>query len=822
MADNTNREQVELNQKLKNLKKEILSLTEKTTRLSETEVKKLSELRNEYKEIYIEKRKAESEQSKNFSDQIKSAASLSSLYQNLTSLERDRIEKSIRYKSLTDDQQKSISRIAELNRELAQTSYDESELKKSILADIDIEKAKLGKVHYTQQSIVDNLTQQTEEALVLGNLTKTQKEFLEKQLSVYDGIKDTIGGVLETAELLLSTNKGMFGAALIGAGAFIGKLGEVRSQLGGISEIGTTALSFIDDNAVENAKELANQFGGISNVSMELQASTSLISTNMGISGTEAAGLLGSFSRLNDGSSETALNLTKSTQEFAKQNGLIPSQLMEDLAGSAEEFALFGKQGGKNLIEAGAAARKMGVSLKTMAGIADNLLDFESSITKELELSAMMGRSINLDRARSLAYQGKLKEATEETLTALGGVDAFNKMDYFQKKATAELLGTSVDELSKMVSNQEEAAKLSGTLSGNFSMAGEAVSAGLNKYLGVTVQGLGGALIAVGQMGAGLSTIGIDLKGMVKSSFDFVKNLIKGNALTQAQKTLSDKQIAAGFGGKKAKDMLMGRTIPTVQESIKTSQMVDASNPAKKGGFMDSISKINMSSVLKGAAAMLVVAGAVFVFGKAVQEFMKVSWEAVGMAVVSMLALVGAVALLGTFMTSPIGAVAILAGAAAMLIIATSVLVLGNALQAIGSGFDMMSSGISTLLPNLVGVGMAIDSLTSFIPAISALSLSLMGLAGSLVAVGAAGLLATPGLVALATVGTIATGVGSILGINEESNTSQNDTMNMLLEEIKGLRNDLNSGKVAVYMDGAKVTASVSKVVSKVATNQYI
>jgi hypothetical protein len=213
---------------------------------------------------------------------------------------------------------------------------------------------------------------------------------------------------------------------------------------------------------------------------------------------------------------------------------------------------------------------------------------------------------------------------------------------------------------------------------------------------------------------------------------------------------------------------------------------------------------------------------AVFVFGKAVQEFMKVSWESVGMAVVSMLTLVGAVALLGTIMSSGVGTVAILAGAAAMLVIAASVLVLGHALQEIGNGFDMMSSGISTLLPNLVGVGDAILSLTTFIPAISALSLSLMGLAGSLVAVGAAGLLATPGLMALATVGTIATGVGSLIGINEESNTSQNDTMNMLLEEIKGLRNDLNSGKVAVYMDGAKVTASVSKVVSKVATNQYI
>ena len=97
-----------------------------------------------------------------------------------------------------------------------------------------------------------------------------------------------------------------------------------------------------------------------------------------------------------------------------------------------------------------------------------------------------------------------------------------------------------------------------------------------------------------------------------------------------------------------------------------------------------------MKKVLMGAAAMGVVAAAVFVFGKAVQEFMNVSWEAVGMAVVSMLALVGAVALLGAIMMSGVGAVAILAGAAAMLIVAAAVYVLGKALQDMAIAFEMM------------------------------------------------------------------------------------------------------------------------------------
>lgn len=42
-----------------------------------------------------------------------------------------------------------------------------------------------------------------------------------------------------------------------------------------------------------------------------------------------------------------------------------------------------------------------------------------------------------------------------------------------------------------------------------------------------------------------------------------------------------------------------------------------------------------------------------------------------------------------------------------------------------------------------------------------------------------------------------------------------------LITEMKALRADLNSGKIAVYMDGKKVTASVSRVVDKVGTNSY-
>jgi hypothetical protein len=838
MADNTN---IGILEKIKKLRDDIAALQNKEKELTEAESENLTKMETKLSKLVTiqEKRlkaalgtkQAQLDLNAAISAQASELNSISSIYKGLTTSQTQSLKVaqsslvSVQQGLLADETKKeilnstltSVTELQGLQQKLAESGPDDLEVQQSIrdaynsqlngIKETITAKQTLGEITNEEADALLVMVNSQEQSLQIAEKYATvsadTKDYLQSQIDVYKGIGKTLRGVLNTAKILTSGPGGFFGGLAIGAGVFAEKLGETRAQLGGISEMGTTALAFFDDNAVENAKELANQFGGINNVSAELQASTSLISANMGISGTEAAGLLGSFSRLNGNSEEAALNLTKSTQEFAKQNGIIPSQLMADLAGSAEEFALFGKEGGKNLIEAGAAARKMGVSLSTMTGISENLLDFESSITKELELGAMLGKNINLDRARSLAYQGDIAGATKETLAALGGVDAFNKMDYFQKKATADLLGTSVDELQKMVTQQENANTIGGQLNEKFSLMGETLDAGLNKYLGTSLKSLGGMIMAGAQLGGSFAQMGVDVKGIAQGTGGFLKNLVSAPF----------KKIGSLFGG--------GAAAGAGALGDNKVKVPDGPDVGKKGGLMDSMSKIKMSEVLKGAAAMLVVAAAVFVFGKAVQEFMKVSWEAVGMAVVSMLALVGAVALLGAIMTSGVGAVAILAGAAAMLVIAASVLVLGYALQAIGTGFQMMSAGIGTLVPNLTMVGEAIMGMVTFIPAIAALSLALMGLSASLIAVGAAGVIALPGLLAVAAVGAIATGVGSLLGVGGEEAGGEGAKMDELITEIKALREDLNAGKIAVYMDGSKVTSGITKVVSKVSSNSY-
>ena len=795
--------QGEINKLLKEgiaLKKQANALLEQANLKTEKEILLFKKSNDAYKDIVasLKEKNAEIQEAKsaqkeivdNYIQQEAKLKGLTGLQASLADHERRRITTMANAKNLDDGKRKTFESIASLQNELLQTSAEDVITQAEINRQLDSHYADLEGARGIHSHIAKNLREQRDIATGVSSLTEKQQAFLNKQLAVYEGIKDTIGGILETASLLLSTTGGVVGALAMGAGVVADKFGKANQELGttlfqadGVARK-AGVLSFFFDDAVQNAKDLSAELGDTAKATFETQTNVGLMSMNMGISGTEASNLVGQFSRLNGNSTDVAFNMVATSREFAKQNGIIPSQLMADLAGSAEEFALFGKQGGKNILEAAGFAAKLGVNMKTLSGISEGLLDFESSITKELELGAMLGRNINLNRARALAYEGDIEGATKETLNALGGIDAFNRMDYFQKKQTADLLGVSVGEFQKMVSLQENANTLGGVINEKFSTMGEFINGGLNKYLGTSLKSLGGMLMATAQMGGSFAQMGLDVKGLA-SRVPVIGKLFKNNSVTES-----------------------------VTDNLKTKNPADLNTNQTGGGMIDKIKGIKPQQILAGAAALVIVAGAVFVFGKAVQEFMKVNWNAVGMAVVSMLALVGAVALLGSIMSSGVGAVAILAGAAAMIVVASSVYILGKAIQEMATGFEMLGS-VSTMIGDLVGMTGGIMLLSG----------SLMALAGSLAAVGTMGLVSIPGLVALGAVGSAVRGINSLLGIEAEETgavgeESVAEYQKQMLDKLDELKTAFLSNK-DVYLDRTKVTNLVVEQIEKDSVNRY-
>lgn len=550
--------EITLKKEAKKLQSEIVELQKKSNELTEKESKQLDKLiekRKEYREKISQLRQ---EQLNAYKSEESSIKSMGSLYGDLKKQQKESVSLASSMGNLSEEQTKKITKIQEINRSIAELGPDQEASRVALLNQYNDEMKSLGQIEdkngnkiHGNKKIVQQLKAQNDLANEYAEISTEQKDLIQKQHNLLDGVRNTIQGTLMTAQTLYGNLTGAIGGLVTGMGFVVDKIGQANSQLGatffqtdGIARR-AGVLSFFFDDAVASAQELTKQFGDTGKATFTAQAQVGLMAQNLGISGTEAANLVGSFARMNGGSTDIAADMVATSKEFAKQNGIIPSALMSDLAGSAEEFALFGKEGGKNILEAAGYAQKLGVSMSTISGITESLLDFESSVSKELELSAMLGRNINLSKARELAFNNDIEGATKETLKQLGGIEEFERMNYYQRKASADMLGVSVAELQRMVSNQENAANIGGVINEKFSMMGEIINGGLNKRLGTSTKALGGMITASGQLGMGFKSLGIDMGGLVKGSASFLKNLVKAGASKLFSKGSSS--LAEGF-----------------------------------------------------------------------------------------------------------------------------------------------------------------------------------------------------------------------------------------------------------------------------------
>ncbi len=799
------------------LQKKSIALTAKEQKQLESLISKQKELRKEIQELRQEKLDA-------LKGEESSIKSMGSMYGDLNSLQTEGLKlasENSKFKgditSLDKENLASITKVQELNRSIAQLGSEDVEARAALTNEYNDQMSSLGTILHGNTKVIQSLKQQNSLANNYANMTSEQKDLIQKQHDVLEGVKKTIQGTLMTVKTLYGNIQGAVGGLISGLGVVVGKIGEANSELGtsmfqtdGVARK-AGLLSLVFGDAVSNAKDLSAALGDTNKATFELQASVGLMSMNMGISGSEATKLISSFSMLNGNSTGVALDMSKTSQEFAKQNGIIPAQLMGDLANSTEEFALFGKDGGENILRAAGYAAKLGTNMSTLSGIAEGLLDFETSVTKELELGVMLGKNINLNKARELAYSGDIEGATKETLKQLGGVEAFNKMDYYQKKQTADLLGVSVAELQKMNSKMENAGSLGSVISENFSVAGEAINGGLNKYLGTSLTGLGGMITAGAQVGANFKMLGIDMGGMVKGLGRGLKHLImypiylaKAAAIKIGGAMGIGNGVVGKYGGSiaaKGKDAIADKGKDLVKDKISDVKVPDAPKGPSMGGKLKDLAgglkamgnakvlfgalnliptAIGFVAIIAGLPGMLGVSllgagagaglialapglnamastfagiGAVALAGLAFGALllgipaMLLLGIAGPLAAGGIYALVPALIALGTAMVSGVGALGLAALIAMGVGLGVSFALIGAGAMMMGKGIQLAAQGFATLLPAL---GSFMAGITfEQVALVGLFAISLLGLGVSLGILAITSLLALPGLMGL-------------------------------------------------------------------------
>jgi hypothetical protein len=135
-------------------------------------------------------------------------------------------------------------------------------------------------------------------------------------------------------------------------------------------------------------------------------------------------------------------------------------QLLKEVSNTSASIKLSIGGTTKQLAEAAVKAKQFGINLQQADQISKSLLDFESSITNELEAELITGKDLNLEKARLLALNGDIAGAGAEILKQVGGTAEFSKMNRIQQEAIAKATGLSRDELAASLIEREALQKI--------------------------------------------------------------------------------------------------------------------------------------------------------------------------------------------------------------------------------------------------------------------------------------------------------------------------------------------------------------------------
>jgi hypothetical protein len=104
--------------------------------------------------------------------------------------------------------------------------------------------------------------------------------------------------------------------------------------------------------------------------------------------------------------------------------------------------------------------KAMGLELKQVDALADSFLDYESSISKEMEAQLLTGKDINLNKAREAFLNNDLVTAAQEITKQVGNSEQFLGLNRIAAESLASTFGMTRDTMADMLKKQEFLSKI--------------------------------------------------------------------------------------------------------------------------------------------------------------------------------------------------------------------------------------------------------------------------------------------------------------------------------------------------------------------------
>ena len=230
--------------------------------------------------------------------------------------------------------------------------------------------------------------------------------------------------------------------------------GQYETSIAGVNDRLATSAQFL-----ETAAELTRQWG----LSATLVFSPNQIAqiaeakNLLGLSA-EQAGRMGMMMQLTGKSADDVgqgIYDTVNAYNGANKAGVAHGVVLQDVLSASDSITASLGNSEKKIGAAATAARGLGLSLQEVDDIAGSLLNFEDSISAELEAQLLTGKNINLSKARELALNNDLEGVANELAKNGASAAEFANMNRFEQEALAKALGMSRDQLAKSVLTQE-------------------------------------------------------------------------------------------------------------------------------------------------------------------------------------------------------------------------------------------------------------------------------------------------------------------------------------------------------------------------------
>ena len=354
----------------------------------------------------------------------------------------------------------------------------------SILAGLEkiIEKAGFGKIGVGDaiaetQKLAQLADASGEKFNALGTFAGILKNNIMASLSPLKILEVTAGLILKTF-FEIDKSTGHLAKEL---GMSYQQAKTLKKEFTGISEdadnifITTKSLTATFEN-------LSTRFGVTAGFSEELLKSQTELVKQAGYS-EESAAEIAKFSLLTD---KTSKDITASALGTVKalnmQEGLTLNEkaILEDVLQTSAAIQVSFGNSVDELAAAAAMSKKFGLNLEQVDEIAGSLLDFESSIANELEAELLLGKDINLEKARQAALNNDLATVAKEIADQVGSSAEFAEMNRIQQEAIAKSVGLSREDLAKSLQEQEAIAKLGGDAASSQEAYNKLVEQGLS------------------------------------------------------------------------------------------------------------------------------------------------------------------------------------------------------------------------------------------------------------------------------------------------------------------------------------------------------